>query len=71
MTRPLWMSYALYSPFADASRARFTKIPKSWLVYVEAEDRAYCRLNALTFSGRVKPEVPERGPHPRSACRSL
>lgn len=71
MTKPEWMKYPTRSPLGDPWAGRVMRIPKSWLSYNEAEDRAYHRINGLPFRKRTKPEVPETGRHPRSAYRHL
>ena len=45
--------------------------PYSGTGYVEAEDRAYHRVQGIPFRKRVKPPIPPTGKHPRCAYRWL
>lgn len=47
------------------------RVPAMDHTYVEAEDRAYHRVNGIPFRRRTKPEVPATGRHPRSAYKHL
>jgi len=60
------MAFPIRSPL----RGDWPQIPPSWLAYVEAEDRAYCRMNQIEFRKRVAPEY-RAGAHPRSAYAAL
>lgn len=63
--KPAWASY----PILPRDLSGLT-IPKAWLAYNEAEDRAYCRVNSLTFHKRVKP-LYEGQFHPRHQWKHL
>lgn len=54
---PAWKSY----PIVPRDLGVGSDIPKSWLAYVEAEDRAYHRVNGLTFTPRTEPADPGAG----------
>ena len=73
-TPPALMSYRIFPlvrirPGGYARGA--TTCPATLLAYNRHEEQAYCRAWGIPWYPRSKPEVPERGPHPRSACRDL
>lgn len=48
---PYWKSY----PIIPRDLGNWASIPKAWLAYMESEDRAYHRVNGLTFVPRTEP----------------
>ena len=74
MTRPAWMSYRIF-PLVRIRYGGFeyqaTTCPAALLVYNKCEEQAYCRAWGIVWYPRQKPEIPERGHHPRSAYRDL
>lgn len=52
MPAPAWMKYSLTSPFSNAKRSACTPIPKRWLTYDEADEKAYCRVNKIPYYKR-------------------